>query len=160
MIVVLLMGIVAASVIPAMSNVQAMREGAARDDVARLLEMIKARAMATGVPTGLHVDLGDSSLAVVRLSDAGAIETLVDPLTLRDRTIVLPSQYSGVTVSQMTNGDGVQGSGTVWFDYESAPHTRMNDGGFEAMNSEAVIITLSSGNQVIVHAHSGVVETP
>lgn len=160
MIVVVLMGIVAASVIPAIGSVQGMREGAARDEIGRMLEVTKARAIASGAPCGLQIDLNESSLTIVRLSEAGSIEDLTDPLTLQTRSVVLPSVYSGVTLEAFANGDGVIGSGTIWFNYEATPHTRTSGGAMEATNSSDAMIELSSGQQVIVHAYSGVVEMP
>ena len=160
MIVVVLMGIIAVSVIPAIGSVQGMREGAARDEVGRMLEVAKARAIASGVPCGLEIDLNESSLTIVRLSDAGSIEDLSDPLTMRARSVVLPSVFSGVTLSGLTNGDGVGGSGTIWFNYEATPHTRTSGGALEATNSSNATIELSSGQQVVVHAYTGVVELP
>ncbi|MFG0314097.1 MAG: Tfp pilus assembly protein FimT/FimU [Phycisphaerales bacterium] len=160
MIVVVLMGIIAVSVIPAIGSVQGMREGAARDEVGRMLEVAKARAIASGVPCGLEIDLNESSLTIVRLSDAGSIEDLSDPLTMRARSVVLPSVFSGVTLSGLTNGDGVGGSGIIWFNYEATPHTRTSGGALEATNSSNATIELSSGQQVVVHAYTGVVELP
>ncbi|MCR9076520.1 MAG: prepilin-type N-terminal cleavage/methylation domain-containing protein [bacterium] len=160
MIVVILMGIISASVIPAIGSVQGMREGAARDELGRMLEVTKARAIASGVPSGLQIDLNESSLTIVHLSDAGAVEELTDPLTLETRSVVLPSVYTGVTLDGFTNGDGAGGSGTIWFNYEATPHTRTSGGAMEATNSSNATIELSSGQQVIVHAYSGVVEMP
>lgn len=159
MVVVLLMSIVAVSVIPSLGNVQLMRDGAARDDSMRLLELAKARAMATGLPNGVSVDLSDSSLTLVQVTDAGQIETVIDPLTYQSRTIELPVAYSGVTVASMINGDGVGGSGVIWFDYEANPHTRESNGDFAQLNDEPSRIELSSLESVIVHAYTGVIES-
>lgn len=158
MVVVLLMGIVAVTVVPAMDNVQMMRNGAARDDTMRLLELAKARALATGMPNGIEISLNSSSLTLVQINDDGQVESVVDPLTYQSRTITLPITYSGVTIASMVNGDGVSGSGTIWFDYEANPHTREQNGAFIELNDESALIELSSDEIIIVHAYSGVVE--
>lgn len=160
MVVVLLMGIVAVTAIPAMGNVRTMREGAARDDVARLLEVIKARALATGSPCGLQVNVSDSTLTIVQLDDSGDIESVTDPLTSNARTLDLPSTYQDVTIESVVNGDGATGSGVIWFDYEANPHTRSSAGVFESINTEPATIELSSGQVVLVHPYTGVVELP
>jgi prepilin-type N-terminal cleavage/methylation domain-containing protein len=159
MVVVLLMSIVAVSVIPVIGNVQLMRNGAARDDAMRLLELAKARALATGLPNGVSVDLADSSLTLLQITDAGQVETVVDPLTYQSRSIVLPAAYSGVSVESMVNGDGARGSGVIWFDFEANPHTRESNGEFTELNDEPAQIVLSSQEAVVVHAYSGLVES-
>lgn len=160
MVVVVLMGIVAVTAIPAMGNVRSMREGAARDDVARLLEVTKARALAIGSPCGLQINVTDSTLTIVQLDDASAITSVIDPLTSRARSLDMPATYPDVTIDSMVNGDGSSGSGVIWFDYEATPHTRSLAGVFDSYNAEAATIELSSGQLVLVHPHTGVVEAP
>ncbi len=160
MIVVVLMSIIAVSVLPAMQNLRTMREGAARDDIARMLEVTKARAMATGRPTGLRVSLADSTLTLVELGAGDRLSDVIDPLTQSVRSLVVPSTYPDVTLSSMTNGDGVSGPGTIWFDYEATPHTRTPNGIFNAYNNQFAQIELSSGQLVRVCPHTGVVELP
>ncbi|MFG0245831.1 MAG: prepilin-type N-terminal cleavage/methylation domain-containing protein [Phycisphaerales bacterium JB052] len=160
MLVVVLMGIITVSVIPTMANVQAMRNGAARDDVARMLDVTRARAMAAGEPMGMRVNLTDSQLDMVEIGTTGTATPVSDPLTGEARSIDISAAYSGVSVIRMINGDGSSGSGTVWFDYEGTPHTRNNDGSFAALNEEQVEITLDSGERVLVYAYTGVVATP
>jgi len=158
MIVVVIMGIISVTVIPAMGTVQGMREGAARDDLVRLIEVAKGKAVASGRPYGLWVDLADSSITIVQINDLGETQNEFDPLTNGIRTINLSTQYSGVTITSMINGDGAGGSGTIWFDYEANPHTRDLSGSFSALNSSTVRVSLSSGALVIIYPHSGTVE--
>lgn len=158
MFVVVIMSIVSVSVIPAMNNVAQMRAGAARDDLVRMIEVSKGLAVASGVPHGVQVDLVSSTIEMVEITDQGRIQTLRDPLTNESRSIVLPVVYSGITLISMVNGDGGGGSGVIWFDFESTPHTRTNDGAFDAVNTLVATITLSSGEQVRIHPHSGLVE--
>ncbi len=160
MMVVVIMGIIAVSVIPAMGNVRDMRAGAARDDVARMLEITKGNALASGEPVGLRIDVERSELTMIHLSVAGTITPMTDPLTGQDRMVNITQTYSDVSLSGIINGDGSSGSGMIWFDYESTPHTRNPSGDFTAINDEPAVITLSSGSTVIVHAHSGLVEKP
>jgi len=158
LVVVVLMGIISVSVIPAMSNIRSMREGAARDDLMRMIEVTKGRAVASGVPHGMRIDLSDSSLTIIEIDDLGEVQVEFDPLTGGDRTINLAAVYPGVNIASMINGDGAGGSGTIWFDYESSPHTRDGTGSFTSLNTQAASVTLSSGERVVVHPHSGTLE--
>lgn len=160
LLVVVLMGILAASVVPAMDNLSTIREGAARDDVARMLQLTRARALASGTPNGLRVNLGDSSLELVRVPSGGGVSAATDPLTGNERGLDIDSTYQDVTLASMINGDGVQGDGVVWFDYTGAPHTRNANGNFVSSNTENVILSLSSGAQVIVYPRTGLVDMP
>lgn len=158
MIVVVIMSIISVSVIPAMNNVSEMRAGAARDDLVRMIEVSKGLAVASGVPHGVRVDLLTSTIEMVEITDQGTIETLRDPLTNASRSVEIPVVYSGVTLTNMINGDGGGGSGILWFDYESTPHTRTPNGAFDAINTQVASITLSSDEQVRIHPHSGLLE--
>jgi prepilin-type N-terminal cleavage/methylation domain-containing protein len=158
MFVIVIMGVVSVSVIPAMDNLQGMREGAARDDLVRLIEVAKGKAVASGRPFGIRVDLVQSTLTIVEINSQGSIQIEYDPLTNNNRVINLAALYPGVAISSLTNGDGTTGPGTVWFDYESNPHTRDQSGGFVMLNSNQVFIDLSSGDRVVIYPHSGMVE--
>ncbi len=156
-VVVVIMGIVSASVIPAMSNVRTMREGAARDDLVRMFEVAKGLAVASGMPHGLAIDLERSTITVVLINELGAVETEIDPLTGRARSIDLGVVYPGVELVSFRNGDGVGGTGTVWFDFEASPHMRSQAGVFEELNTLEAIVELGSGEQVAVYPYSGMV---
>lgn len=160
MMVVVIMGVVAVTVIPAMDNVREMRAGAARDDVARFLEITKGHAMASGEPVGLQIDLSTSILSIVQVGSAGGITIMNDPLTGAEHSLLLSQTYPDVTVAGFINGDGAGGSGIIWFDYEADPHTRNSSGLFTAINDEQAVITLSSSATIVVHAYSGLVEKP
>ncbi len=155
---VLIMGVIAVSVIPAMDNVRAMRRGAARDDVARMLGIARARASASGRPHGLAVSLSDSTVTIVRITAPGVVEDDPDPLTGAARMIDLDATYPGVEISGMTNGDGSTGEGTLWFNHDGEPHTRAADGSFDAFNTQEALVALSSGGSVAVYPYSGMVE--
>lgn len=158
MVVILLMGIVSVTVLPALGNVEQMREGAARDEVVRFMDVARARALAAGQPIGVNVGMQSSSLSMVHLADTGGVESMTDPLTGNPRSVFVTSMYSGVTFEDMLNGDGVRGSGTVWFDYEGVPHTRDQSGSFLSLNEDSVEIEMSSSEIILVHPHSGFVE--
>ncbi len=157
MVVVVIMGVVSVSVIPAMGNVRAMRQGAARDDLVRYIHVARGRAVASGSSRGVQVDLSDSSLRIVKLDALGAVEIETDPLTNAARAINLSTLYPGVTIEGMTNGDGAGGSGIVWFDFESNPMTYNTSSEVFSLNTQTVTITLSSGEQIVVYPYSGTI---
>lgn len=158
MVVVVIMGIVSVSVIPAMNNISSMREGAARDDLVRYMNVARGRATASGVAHGLQINLSDSSLTIVKVNSLGSVEVVIDPLTSANRTINLSDLYSGVTISAMVNGDGEGGSGIVWFDFESNPMTYDAGTQIFTISTQSATITLSSDEQVVVYPYTGTLE--
>lgn len=156
--VVMIMGILAAAVIPAMDNLRTMRAGAARDDLIRMIEVAKGRAVASGKPHGLQIDIAGSTVTLMSLDADGDAIADPDPLTGDTRSINLAATYREILLAQFVNGDGVSGSGVIWFDFEANPHTRTLAGAFATLNDEQARVTLSSGEVVVVHPYSGVVE--
>lgn len=158
LVVVVIMGIISVSVIPAMNNVSTIREGAARDDLVRYIEIARGKAVASGSPHGLEIDVASSTISLVQINQLGQIEPTFDPLTNTNRTLDLSSLYQGVTITSFTNGDGQSGSGILWFDFESTPHTRDSSGNFIALNNDPALIQISSDEVVYVYSHSGTLE--
>ncbi len=158
MVTVVIMGIVSVAVIPSMDNVRSMRSGAARDDLVRYIHVARGRAVASGTPRGIQVDLTDSSLTMVKLNRRGVVTPETDPLTNADRTIDLSELYPGVRITDMLNGDGIGGSGTMWFDFESNPMTYNTVSKTFTLNTQSVTISLSSGERVVIYPYSGTIE--
>ena len=160
MVVVLLMGIVAVTAIPAMDHVREIRSGSARDDIVRNLELARGMAMASGAPHGLQIEVEDSSITIVEIDDSGSAEPSTDPLTGAYRTTHIEILYPGVSITGFTNGDGTSGSGTVWFDFDATPHTRPGSGTNVVVCDRVSQITLSSGSHIHVHPSTGLIEVP
>ncbi len=159
LVVVVIMGIVAVSATPVMSQSIEARQAAARDEVIRLLEYARGRAIATGFPAGVRVDTSDSTIRLLTINDAGAVVDLSDPINGESMIANLPREFAEVLISSYVNGDGGSGTGTVWFDYQAEPHTRDDVSGvFDAFFIQNATITLSTGTRVVIHADSGFVE--
>lgn len=159
LVVVVIMGIIAVSATPVLSQSIEARQAAARDEVVRLLEYARGRAIATGFPAGVRVDTNESTLRLVTISEAGAIVDLSDPINGASMGANLSLEFAEVQISSFVNGDGNSGTGTVWFDYQAEPHTRDDVSGvFDAIFVQNATITLSTGVSVVVHADSGFVE--
>ncbi len=159
LVVVVILGIISASVLPTVSHARSAREGGARDEVVRTLEYARSRAGTTGEPCGVGFDMNDSVVRVVMVG-GGGVETVVDPIGNEEKAVDLGAVFGGVGVGSFVNGDGTGGAGVVWFDYRSVPHVREADGDFGGWFEGNATITLTSGAVVVVHKHSGVIEAP
>ena len=159
LLIVVIMAILATSAVPMISKASDARQAAARDEVVRLFEFARGRAMAGGVPVGVQVDTSESSLRLVSLDDSGSIVGLADSISGGEMGSNLNAEFSNVRIDSLVNGDGASGSGTIWFDFLATPHLR-NDltGAFDEAFTQVATLTLSTGGMVIVHADSGFVE--
>jgi prepilin-type N-terminal cleavage/methylation domain-containing protein len=159
MVIVVIMAILASSVIPMMDQSVQARQGASRDEVVRYFEYARGRAIAGGIPAGVFVDTTNSTLRVVTLNDAGSIVDLADPIDGGIKEVDMGELFAGVSIGSFVNGDGVSGSGTVWFDFQAESHTRDSiSGAFDAVFTQNATVTLSTGTLIVIHAGSGLVE--
>lgn len=158
MVIVVIMGIVATTAIPVMNQSTQARQAASQDEVVRLLEFARSRALASGMPVGVVVDTSNSSLSLVTVDADDEVVSVVDQLDGQDKVSDLGMMFSGVSITSMTNGDGVGGNGTIWFDFRAEPHTRDDvTGAFDSVFTQNATITLSTDAQIVVHAGSGLV---
>jgi Tfp pilus assembly protein FimT len=107
MVVVILMSIIAVTVMPALNNLDKARQGAAADELIRLLTQARALAMASGRPVGVSIDLEEDAALIVQISAAGGPPTpatgaLVGAFT-QDATVEL----SGSKVVTVRRGTGL-----------------------------------------------------
>ena len=158
LLIVVIMGILASSAIPVLNQSTRARQGASRDEVVRLFEFARGRAMAGGVPAGVVVDTSDNTLRLVTLDENGEALDMVDPIDGGIKQSNLSNEYAGVVIDSFVNGDGSSGDGVVWFDFRSEPHTRDDTGAFDSSFSQSATLTLSTGTLIVIHAYTGMVE--
>ncbi|MCA9304626.1 MAG: prepilin-type N-terminal cleavage/methylation domain-containing protein [Phycisphaerales bacterium] len=156
MVTVTIMAIIAVSVIPAMDMVAETRKGTARDEVIRMLEYARARAVASGKPCGVLAQTSGSTVSMVQLDADGGIEPMLNPFGLDEEVVSIEEEFSGVSITSVDAQ--TDATGTIWFDYMAQPHARDADGSFGQLNTGDASITLSSGVEIVVRAYSGYVE--
>ena len=156
LVTVTIMAIIAVSVIPAMDVVTETRKGSARDEVIRMLEYARARAVALGQPCGVLAETTGSVVSMVQLDADGEIEPMLNPFGLDEEAVSIENEYSGVSITSVDAQ--TDATGTIWFDYKAQPHSRNADGSFGQFNTSDAGITLSSGVEIVVRAFSGYVE--
>ncbi len=159
MVIVILMGILSATAIPVLNQSTRARQGASRDEVVRLFEFARGRAMAGGIPAGVVVDTSTNMLRLVTLDDGGEIVNIVDQVDGGIKQSSLAIEYSGVAINSFVNGDGTSGNGIVWFDFRAEPHIRDDDTGvFNSVFAQNATLTLSTETLIVIHAYTGLVE--
>lgn len=158
MTVVVIVGILAATAIPAFGTLSSSRRAAAGKEVARLLLVARSCALASGRPTGLKFDAG-SALTLVNIPTTGAAPTaMVDPMGQPEATVALPGLFDGVNVLSVVLGDSTSGNVTLWFAYDGTPQTRTSGGVLGSTWASDATITLTGGGTLTVRRGSGLIE--
>lgn len=159
-VVVLLVGILAAAVVPSLETMDAARGAAAQREVARFLSVARERAMASAEPTGVQFDLTAQSMTMVRLASPGDSPS-VAPSALGDarEAVTVTSLFPGVRIASVSLGSGPS---TLWFSNDGTPQTRAPNGVLIGPISGDASIELRRGSVVAgtvwVRAITGLVE--
>lgn len=155
--VVIVMSLLAASSLPAMSAIDDAKRAAAANEIERLLISARARAMASARPTGVQLAAGSVFTVIEIAGDHAAPTTTGDVFGQPSIAIRLPDLYAGASVAAFTNGDGATGTGVVWFNHRGEPHTRAAAGDFAGAFTQDGLFTLSTARRVRVFKVSGAV---
>jgi prepilin-type N-terminal cleavage/methylation domain-containing protein len=159
-VVVLVIGIMAATVVPSLSAMGSSRASAALAEVQRALMVARERALATGEPSGVAFDLTNQTMQMVRISVPGASPSAApSPLGVDSEAVVISSRYTGVRISGLAFPSGAT---SLWFSYDGVPQTRSSSGTLIGDLSADVSVALQSGGvdsgTVYVRCISGLVE--
>jgi len=160
-VVIVVMAIIAATAIPSFSVAAEARGVAATREVERRLVHARARAGATGEPTGLRID-SSSSVTLVRIAASGASPTAApSPTGEAGAAWLISSSFPGVLISKVIGGDGSSAtSQTIWFGFDGAPELRSSSGTLVGPFTQDASITLSGpgAGTIRILRGSGVVE--
>ncbi len=156
LVVVTIMSILAVSAVPTLGVINDTQKGSARDEVIRMLEYARARAVASGRPCGVQASTLGSMMTMVQVAADGSIEPMLDPFGVDEEPISIENKFAGVSIASVdAQTDALE---TIWFTYNAQPHSRLADGSFGQINTANASITLSSGDQILVYPYTGFVE--
>lgn len=159
-IVIVIIGIIAASAVPAFSSLSDTRRAAAINEIERLLTRGRSRAVSEGRPHAVFVDLKAQSLSSYEITTTGAAPSASQTSDGRDLdALSLAATYPGVIVKALQAGDGSSPSSAyIWFGVDGTPQLRKSDGTLVSDCSHDTVITLDDGSTVSVIRYSGAVE--
>lgn len=135
-----LLSILAVTATPAISSLLGTRERALGAEAARLLSSARARASATGEPTGVRFDEDGAGAALVRIAEAGGAPEALEASGVRW------SAFGSARIGEVENGDGSSWR-TIWFGAHGRPEVRDEDGALEGGFTQDA--TVRCGAQVI-----------
>ena len=158
-IVTIVAGVLAASVVPAITQLDRARRAAAADEIERMLVLARSTATTTGEATGVEIDPIANTVALVRVDrDGGGVGPAMNPTGQPHEIVVLDSLFNGAALTTFVNGDGTSGMGVLWFSFNGTPQTRGASGADPLPFAEDAVVTLVGGQTVSVRMYSGLVE--
>ncbi len=158
-VVVVLMGILGAAVIPAISTISAARIPAAADAIAREIGVARQRAMNLGRSACARVDASTGEISLLELPVQGTTPVaMVDVLGQQRVALVVGSVFPGVAVMSAQGFDVTPGPAMLWFGADGVPERRGVDGTLLGLAAQDAIVELTDVVQVRVHASTGMIE--
>jgi len=155
--VVLIMGILAVAVRPALDSMNGSRRGAAVSDVKRRLELARARAIATGKPYALKINATTDTVQMYWIPSTGATPVAApSPSGEAEPVYSIPVLYPTCEITSFTNGDA--SSQYVWFGVDGTPQARNAAGTVTGSWTQDATIVMSGGTSIFVRRVSGAVQ--
>lgn len=156
--VVIVVGIVAVTVVPAFNSLTGTRQAAAGEDVERRLVSARSRAVSEGRPMGVLIDPVANSVRFYTIAAAGAAPTVLNMLDGQpDPGLDLGVAYPGADITAVVGGDGAAGAATLWFGYDGSPELRDAAGVLTGPWTSDATISLAGGNTITVRRTTGMV---
>ena len=160
MVVVVILGIVTVSVIPAFASMNDARKLAGAQEAERLLLGARASAVAQGRPFGVAIDIGAQTLRTVYISASGQTPA---PAPSQDgqgqEVLEIGRRYPGAQLMSLTDGAGsaVSGSATLWFGYDGTPQRRNGAGGLIGGWTSDAVLEFAGPSAVTVRRITGAI---
>lgn len=163
--VILIAGLLALAVIPAMNRFDDASRGAGVAEAVRLLTFARERAIASGNPVGVRFDAARHTAQLLTIGDDGRPEPLADALGSPSSALSFRALYRNevtrVTVpTELVHGAVTLDTETIWFDHRGTPHARSSSGSHAGGLASSASVRFLSDAQITVHARSGLVEGP
>lgn len=160
--VIVVIGILAASAIPAISLIQDTKTASAAREIERLLVVARERALGVGQPHGLNFDLGAQSIEPVTIATLNASpERAIGP-DGQEAEAFLASRFGSARVLGLIGGDGASGSGAIWFSHDGTPEVRDGSGRLSGAFTRDAEVEVGDGTGsptvVYVRRISGLIE--
>lgn len=158
MIVVLVVGVLAASAVPAVNLLVEMNRATASHEVARTVELARARAMATGRPHGVWFSVREQAMRSVWIETTNAAPTPARAQTGDEQPLVHFRSFGNVSLSVYTGGDGVSTEGTIWFGSDGTPQARSSTGTLLGAWASDATLRIEGESLIAVRRLSGLVQ--
>lgn len=149
--VMTLLAILSIAATPAISSMLGTRERALAAETARLLAVARARAAATGEPTGVRFEDDGSWMSLVRIAGTGESPSAVPGEAARSW-----AAFGSARIGDVENGDGTA-LRTIWFGAHGRPEVRRDDGALVGDYTQDAVVDVGGSQEVTVTRATGMV---
>ncbi|MEM9559360.1 MAG: prepilin-type N-terminal cleavage/methylation domain-containing protein [Planctomycetota bacterium] len=153
--VVVVLSILAAAVAPGIGSMRSRSADAAAEVVRGSLRSARAMAGASGVPTGVEIDvvLDRSQIVVV---DGGDVVPAPGVLGTAQPPVWVSADFVGASILSVTPSDGSSPTaGVIWFGFDGAPQARDAEGVLLGGDPVESLIELTGGREIRVDPVTG-----
>ena len=157
-VVTVLLAILAASVLPALEQMDKTRRAGALAEIGLTLRSARSHAMASGDPVGVKIDLDAGSMQPMRLPPGGSVLPMIDAMGSPEPVCVLSHLFPGVAIAEVVLPDGSITSGTVWFASEGSLERRAANGSYLGPATFDFSIQIKDGGSIVVDRMTGLVQ--
>ncbi len=158
-VVIVIIGVLAIGVIPALGSTGGARQAAAAREAHRLLTHARTFAMTTGQPSGVIVDASTDSLTPVYIpAGTSTVAAMRSSTGMESEALVVSESFPGAELLSCTGGDGATGLVRIWFSHSGTPQVRDEAGVLVSSFTQDASLTLTGGFTVTVRRVSGLVE--
>jgi len=154
-IVVIVIGIISISSIPALDRLSETRQAAALSEIHAALRSVRAHAFALGDPAGLHIDPSTETINLMWIAPGSSPGPLLDPLGSPEEPIDLAVLYEDADITSVSLPDGTTGSGTIWFSSGGGLELYESDGNFIGPATSNGVIVLEGVGQIMIDRFTG-----
>ena len=156
--VLVILGVLAGTAIPVVSSITGLKVEAVRAEVSASLVFARETAAATGLPTGVRMDISTQEMGYVQISALGAAPAPMLDVAGIPRQSVRVDRNGGAGFEGVTGASGVGADRIVWFGLAGVPQLRAADGSFSQEAPSDAVIAFTSGENLTVRAHTGLIE--
>ena len=158
-VVIVVIGIVSVTVVPAWDSLTGTRRAAAAEEVERRLITARSLAVSEGHPVGVRIDPAADTVQFWTIASFGAAPAVMSMFDGQpDPLMSLSGTHPGSDVTTVLDGAGVSGAATLWFGYDGTPELRTATGTLTGGWTADAVITLAGGNVVTVRRGTGMVQ--
>lgn len=158
--VLVLISILSATAIPALSRLDDSRDAAMMHECERWIRLAQATAISSSLPTGFEVDLDAQLIRIRQIDPAFQVTAVMDrPVTGKPMQMQLSSNFPGAGIGSAGFGPSVQSSGStvLWFDFDGSPQSRDPDGSDAQQAANPFVLTSGMDRTLTVLPSTGMV---
>jgi prepilin-type N-terminal cleavage/methylation domain-containing protein len=159
MAVVMILGILAVSTLPALGRMDDAKVDAAADAIESEAVYARSLAMASGAAAGLAIDVEAQSVTTVLVDSVDGVVPARGATGVIRVPMELDVRFRGAEIEWFIAPDGASGTGIVWFAHNGVPQSRDRDGVYLSQATHDAEVMLNNGTTIVISRGGAVMLT-